>query len=296
VKNGALLYKWWTSLREINDTVVSKSWICQLCDVWLFRRAGTRISVCNAGSSTGNTVGLHSGGARFECRPGTGYPDTFLVVFLSPARQCRDSNDGYFAKPPPPPPHTHTHTHTHVHCNCVLKLFKFPASVFSEIVISSCNSDDVRSWCGLTEGGSVETAAGGGNCQIFLSDLLSRISSVIYIHTFYLIVLTTDRLCGLVVRVPGYRFRGPEFDSRRYQIFWEVVGLERGPLSLLRITEELLDWKSSGSSEENRINGRGDPLRWPRHTLYPQKLALTSPTSGGRSVGIVRLRTTSHGA
>jgi hypothetical protein len=32
-------------------------------------------------------------------------------------------------------------------------------------------------------------------------------------------------------------------------------------------------------------------LRWPRNTLYPQKLALTSPTSGGRSVGIVRLRT-----
>jgi hypothetical protein len=36
---------------------------------------------------------------------------------------------------------------------------------------------------------------------------------------------------------------------------------------------------------------RGDPLRWPRNTLYPQKLALTSPTSDGRSVGIVRLRT-----
>jgi hypothetical protein len=29
-----------------------------------------------------------------------------------------------------------------------------------------------------------------------------------------------------------------------------------------------------------------------RNTLYPQTLALTSPTSGGRSVGIVRLRTT----
>jgi hypothetical protein len=27
------------------------------------------------------------------------------------------------------------------------------------------------------------------------------------------------------------------------------------------------------------------------NTLYPQKLALTSPTSGGRSVGIVCLRT-----
>jgi hypothetical protein len=32
----------------------------------------------------------------------------------------------------------------------------------------------------------------------------------------------------------------------------------------------------------------GDSLRWPRDTLYPLKLALTSPTSGGRSVGIVR--------
>jgi hypothetical protein len=47
--------------------------------------------------------------------------------------------------------------------------------------------------------------------------------------------------------------------------------------------------------QENRINGRGDPLRWPRDTLYPQKLALTSPTGGGRSVGIVCLRTKSHG-
>jgi hypothetical protein len=28
-----------------------------------------------------------------------------------------------------------------------------------------------------------------------------------------------DRLCGLVVRVPDYRFRGDGFDSRRYQIF-----------------------------------------------------------------------------
>jgi hypothetical protein len=32
----------------------------------------------------------------------------------------------------------------------------------------------------------------------------------------------------------------------------------------------------------------GDPSRWPRGTLYPQKLVLASPTSGGRSVGIVR--------
>jgi hypothetical protein len=43
-----------------------------------------------------------------------------------------------------------------------------------------------------------------------------------------------------VVRVPGYRSRGPGFDSCRYQIFCEVVALERGPLNLVRIIEELL--------------------------------------------------------
>jgi hypothetical protein len=53
--------------------------------------------------------------------------------------------------------------------------------------------------------------------------------------------------------------------------------------------------KSSGSGQGNRINGREYPLRWPRDTLYLQKLALTSPTSGGRSVGIVRLPTKDHG-
>jgi hypothetical protein len=42
------------------------------------------------------------------------------------------------------------------------------------------------------------------------------------------------------------------FDSRLYQIFWEVVGLERGPFSLLSKTEELLERKSSGSGLESR--------------------------------------------
>ena len=50
-----------------------------------------------------------------------------------------------------------------------------------------------------------------------------------------------DRLCGLVVRVSGYRYRGLGFDSRRYQIFWVVVSLERGPLSLVRSIKELLE-------------------------------------------------------
>jgi hypothetical protein len=45
------------------------------------------------------------------------------------------------------------------------------------------------------------------------------------------------------------------------------------------------------SLRSTEINGRGDSLRSPSDILYPQKLALTSPTSGGRSVGIVRLQT-----
>jgi hypothetical protein len=41
---------------------------------------------------------------------------------------------------------------------------------------------------------------------------------------------------------------------------------------------------------ENRDYSLRD-LRWPRDTLCPQKLILYSPTSGGRSVGIVRSQT-----
>jgi hypothetical protein len=53
--------------------------------------------------------------------------------------------------------------------------------------------------------------------------------------------LVRERLCGLVVRVSGYGYRGLGLDSRRYQIFCVVVGLERGPLSLVRSIEELLE-------------------------------------------------------
>jgi hypothetical protein len=60
------------------------------------------------------------------------------------------------------------------------------------------------------------------------------------------------------------------------------VDLERGPLILVSTIEELLARKSSGSGLEIREYGRRDPSRWPRSTLNPQKLALTSPTSDGR--------------
>jgi hypothetical protein len=80
------------------------------------------------------------------------------------------------------------------------------------------------------------------------------------------------------------------FSSRRYQIFWAVVGLERCP-RVVSTFEELLGRKSSCSGQENREYGRRD-LRADHATpLFPQTLALTSPTSGGRSVGIVRSQT-----
>jgi hypothetical protein len=34
------------------------------------------------------------------------------------------------------------------------------------------------------------------------------------------------------------------FDSRRYQIFRDVLGLERGPLCLVNASEELTEWAS----------------------------------------------------
>jgi hypothetical protein len=57
-----------------------------------------------------------------------------------------------------------------------------------------------------------------------------------------------DRLCGLVVRVLGYRFGGPRsipgttrFSGKKKGK--QVVGLERGLLCLVSTTEELFDRK-----------------------------------------------------
>jgi hypothetical protein len=68
------------------------------------------------------------------------------------------------------------------------------------------------------------------------------------------------------------------------------MGLEQGPIRLVSIIEELVERKSSGSGLEIREYGRRDPSRCPSDTIYPQKLALISPTSGCRSVSIVRSR------
>jgi hypothetical protein len=52
-------------------------------------------------------------------------------------------------------------------------------------------------------------------------------------------VVQGDRLCGLVVRDLGYRSGGP--GSIPGTTRKKVVGLERGPLSLVSTTEDLFD-------------------------------------------------------
>jgi hypothetical protein len=94
-----------------------------------------------------------------------------------------------------------------------------------------------------------------------------------------------------VVRVPVYRSRGPGSFRGATRFFWEVVGLERVHLASWMQLRSCLKEKNSGSGLGDWDYGCRDPSCWPRDTLYPQKLALTSPTVGGRSVGIVRLRT-----
>jgi hypothetical protein len=53
---------------------------------------------------------------------------------------------------------------------------------------------------------------------------------------------SNDRLCGLVVKSSWLQIQRPGFDSRNYQKK-KVLGLERGPLSLVNTTEDLLDRK-----------------------------------------------------
>jgi hypothetical protein len=81
------------------------------------------------------------------------------------------------------------------------------------------------------------------------------------------------------------------FDSLRYQIFFRSSGSGTGPTEPREYNWGATWKKSSFSGLENREYGCRDPARWPRGTLYPQKLALSLSKSGGRSVGIVLSRT-----
>jgi hypothetical protein len=134
------------------------------------------------------------------------------------------------------------------------------------------------------------------------------------VQTEFIYVMSNkvDHLCGLVVRVPGYitemycapcevqteficyveQSRPPlwtsgqvswlqiqrlGFDSRHYQVFWEVVDLERGPLSPVSTNEELFERKSSGSGLEKRKYGSRDPPLWLRDIPLTAKMSTNFP-------------------
>jgi hypothetical protein len=88
--------------------------------------------------------------------------------------------------------------------------------------------------------------------RLVLKTIKNKTSMLIITRNFNITDNNRDHLCGLVIRFPGYRSRGPAFDSRRCQILWEEMGLERGPLSLMSTSEELLGRNKSGSGLENR--------------------------------------------
>jgi hypothetical protein len=85
-----------------------------------------------------------------------------------------------------------------------------------------------------------------------------RVSCEVRTEFIYVLWTKVDRLCGLVVRVSGYRARGTSSIPGTTRFSFGAVGLERGPLSLVSTTEELLEIKNSGSSLENREYCRRD--------------------------------------
>jgi hypothetical protein len=64
-----------------------------------------------------------------------------------------------------------------------------------------------------------------------------------HVPFYYLLPPYSDRLCGLVVRVLGYRSGGPGSIPGTTRKKKQELVLERGPLSLVSTTEELLDRK-----------------------------------------------------
>jgi hypothetical protein len=118
---------------------------------------------------------------------------------------------------------------------------------------------------------------------------VTLIRSALPLHLPLSLSIYIDRLCGLVFRVLSYRPGGP--GSIPGTTRKKLVGLERGPLSLVCTTEELLDKKVAAPVQKTEDTAVG--IRHADHVApsIRKKLAITSPTSGGRSVGIVRSRT-----
>jgi hypothetical protein len=92
------------------------------------------------------------------------------------------------------------------------------------------------------------------------------------LHAKMYIYIYIDRLGGLVIIVLAYRPRSSGSDFSRYDISRVVVGIEHGPLSFAKISEELLGRKLASSVHKTEINGHkhhradhakfGTKIRW----------------------------------
>jgi len=81
------------------------------------------------------------------------------------------------------------------------------------------------------------------------------ISNIIYVGP------CNDRLCGLVVRVSGYRYRGPGFDPALPD-FLSSSGSGTGSTQPREVKlRSYLNKKYRLQVQKTEINGRGDPLR-----------------------------------
>jgi hypothetical protein len=80
-------------------------------------------------------------------------------------------------------------------------------------------------------------------------------------------------------------------------IYWNLCGFSSVPPQEFKVTDPEVRVRFPALPHFLRSSGSGTrsnqprEYTWPRDTLYPQKLPLTSPTSGGHSVGTVRWRT-----
>jgi hypothetical protein len=81
------------------------------------------------------------------------------------------------------------------------------------------------------------------------SQMAVRLSPLLPRDIFFSV--THDRLCRLVVRVPGYRSRGP--GSIPGATRFSVVGLERGPLSLVSTIESYLKENVAAPVQKSEI-------------------------------------------
>jgi hypothetical protein len=108
-----------------------------------------------------------------------------------------------------------------------------------------------------------------------------------------------------ILRVEGVAWSAQRIPTAVFSIFQTAAAtssskqlqIQRSRVQFSALPHSLSNGSEMGSTQplERREYGRRDSSLWPRGTLYPRKLALTSSTNGGRSVGTVRSLTQAMG-